>query len=261
MRVEGADGVPGQLGQLHRSRLHLVQRPAGAVGSKNRPTPTLDSPGQRQQATGPGSSARPPCRQKAKPFYRARDQFTIEATADQDRQPESTVKIAGAGNKATMPETPNLQSRRGRRFCARLHHYFIAQGPVESPQEQGDEPGNHPEAEPLAVAEAIGRVVHRAILQAANRAPRHRIIRSGHSPAPLRIYSPAGKRTTARGSTLVMAETARFGTCFVADSRAWFAAATRPGPQVTRGTVEWGSRLAPLGPGNSEIDAFPPPRG
>ena len=39
MGVKDADGVAGELGQLHRARLDLVHRASGAVRGKHRPWP------------------------------------------------------------------------------------------------------------------------------------------------------------------------------------------------------------------------------
>ena len=133
MRVKDADGVPGELGQLHRSRLDLVHRPPRPIRGKNRWMSTLHRPSQRQQTAAPEARARSPRGQKAEPFNGARDQFAVEAAADQYRHPEPAVKIAGTGNKAAVPETPHLKSRRGCRLGARLHHHFVAQGSMRAP--------------------------------------------------------------------------------------------------------------------------------
>ena len=89
MRVKDADGVAGELGQLHRAGLDLVHRAARAVRGKDRRMPTLDCLSQRQQTAPSGARARSSRGQKAEPFDGARDQFAIKAEADQHRRLES----------------------------------------------------------------------------------------------------------------------------------------------------------------------------
>ena len=119
-----------------------------------------------QQTAASGARARTSRRLKAKPLNGAGNQFSVETTAHQNNHTVPVVKIAGAGNKAAVPETPHLVRRRRCRFGARLDHYFVAQGSIKRPQEQSHQPRNDGEREPLAVAEPLGGVAHRAILQA-----------------------------------------------------------------------------------------------
>ena len=53
MRVKDADGVAGELGQLHRSGLDLVDRAAWAVRGKDRRMPSLNCLGQRPRPLPP----------------------------------------------------------------------------------------------------------------------------------------------------------------------------------------------------------------
>jgi hypothetical protein len=168
MGVEDPDGVAGYLGQLDRSRLDLVHRPARAVRGKHRPMATFHCFCQRPQAAASGAAAGPARGQKAEPFDGARDQFAVKAMADQYRRPEPAVKIAGTGNKAAVPETPHLESRWFRRLGALFDHGLITQGAIQQAQEQSHHSRDNGNSDPLAVAEALVRVLHRPILQFAN---------------------------------------------------------------------------------------------
>jgi hypothetical protein len=68
-------------------------------------------------------------------FDRARNQFTIEACTDQHGRFELAMEIAGTGNETAVPETPDLQRRRGCRLGARLTNVFVPQGAVQQPQQ------------------------------------------------------------------------------------------------------------------------------
>ena len=168
MGVEDPDGVAGYLGELDRSRLDLVDGSARAVRGKHRPMAAFHCLRQCPQPAPSGAAAGPARGPKAEPFDGARDQFAVKALADQHRRTEPAVKIAGAGNKTAVPETPHLESRWFRRLGARFQHGFVAQGTIQQAQEQSHQARDNGNGDPLAVAEALVRVLHRPILQFVN---------------------------------------------------------------------------------------------
>ena len=114
-----------ELGQFHCAGFDFVDRAAWAIRGEDRRVSALDCLGQRPQArclrTGYSSRAR----SENQSFDSARDQFPIEAAADQNRRLKSIMKIASTRDKTAMPEAPHLQSRWRRGICPRLHHDLV----------------------------------------------------------------------------------------------------------------------------------------
>ena len=121
MGVKDANGVAGELSQLHGARLDLVDRAARAVRSKDRGMAALDSLGQRPQAAASGSRAGSARSQITEMLDGARNQLTVEAEADQDRRLKPNVKITSGGDQASVPEAPHLLSGRRSRLGTWLH--------------------------------------------------------------------------------------------------------------------------------------------
>lgn len=182
-RIEGSNGISRQLRQLHRARLHNVKRTAGAVGCEDRWISASHFPGQRQQSTGAVSRARTPHGSKSEMLNGARDQFPVEASADEYSRLKRAVKVACARDQAAVPETPYLEGWRRGRFRARLGDYFIPQRAMQAQQGKSGQSGNDGHYQPLSKAPTPSGVVHRWILPAPRFTP----------PVP-RGYPPGGTK-------------------------------------------------------------------
>ena len=155
LQMKGADGRAGHLRELDGAHLGAIDGTARAVGGEDGGMAALDHLLESQQAFARAAGAGAAHGVKAEELEDARDQFAVEALADEDGG-VGAAEVEGAGKHALVPEAEDLRARafaEGKRRDALLGDDFKAPGAAHEPEQRPNQARNHGQHEALAEGE------------------------------------------------------------------------------------------------------------
>ncbi len=156
LQVKGADGRAGHLRQLDGAHLGAVDGAARTVGGKDGRLAAFDHLRQAQQPFARAARAGAAHGMKAEQAENARNQFAVEALADENGGAGAAV-IDGAGQHALMPETENLEPRAQpveKRGNALFGNHFKAPGEADKRKQRPHHARNHGQHKALGEGES-----------------------------------------------------------------------------------------------------------